>query len=529
MAVTTAASRLLDWRRVLIYTHRWLGIVGCAFFVTWFASGMVMMYARMPELTPAERLARSRPLDISTLRVALPEAASTTPRMPGRARIGMLGDRPVYRLFTGGERTAIFGDTGETLEGLTPDQVVGLARGFAPEHTSTIRYVEYLKEPDQWTLQDRASLPVHRVSLGDAADTDFYISDRTGEPIMKTTRSARQWAYAGAIPHWIYFTPLRRHASWWAQLIIWLSIAGCLMCLSGLVWGVWRYSPIARYRLKRVQSHSPYDGMMKWHHYAGLIFGLTTFTWTFSGLLSMDPWDWSPGHSPTLEQRDAVAGGPLRLDLLTAERLRAGFNVLSSSVAVKEMEVVQFRGEPYLLAYQPPSPTDDRLLTSSDVVAFRSFGSTLEHRIVSVAAPERGAFSRFEDQAMFAAASAAMPHAAVRESIWLDRYDSYYYDRHAGLPLPVLRVRYRDAADTSLYFDPGRGVVAQKEERLSRTERWLYHGLHSLDFPFLYYRRPAWDIIVIALSIGGIASTVTTVLPALRRLRRHWRRTRRLS
>jgi hypothetical protein len=60
-----------------------------------------------------------------------------------------------------------------------------------------------------------------------------------------------------------------------------------------------------------------------------------------------------------------------------------------------------------------------------------------------------------------------------------------------------------------------------KEERLSRLERWLYHGLHSLDFPFLYYRRPLWDIVLIVLSIGGIVSSATTVLPAWRRLRGH--------
>ena len=36
-------------------------------------------------------------------------------------------------------------------------------------------------------------------------------------------------------------------------------------------------------------------------------------------------------------------------------------------------------------------------------------------------------------------------------------------------------------------------------ERASRWNRWLYHGFHSLDFPFLYYKRPLWDIVVILL------------------------------
>ena len=59
-----------------------------------------------------------------------------------------------------------------------------------------------------------------------------------------------------------------------------------------------------------------------------------------------------------------------------------------------------------------------------------------------------------------------------------------------------------------------------------RLERWLYHGLHSLDFPFLYYQRPLWDVVLIALSIGGIVSTVTIALPAWRRIRRNVRASR---
>jgi hypothetical protein len=54
--------------------------------------------------------------------------------------------------------------------------------------------------------------------------------------------------------------------------------------------------------------------------------------------------------------------------------------------------------------------------------------------------------------------------------------------------------------------------------------RWLYKGLHDLDFPFLYYRRPLWDIVIVILSLGGIAVSVTSALPAWRRLARHARR-----
>ena len=75
-------------------------------------------------------------------------------------------------------------------------------------------------------------------------------------------------------------------------------------------------------------------------------------------------------------------------------------------------------------------------------------------------------------------------------------------------------------ARTWLYVDPQHGQIVLKEERLARANRWLYHSLHSLDFPVLYNRRPAWDIVVIVLSLGGIAVSITTLWPAWRPLRR---------
>jgi hypothetical protein len=57
-----------------------------------------------------------------------------------------------------------------------------------------------------------------------------------------------------------------------------------------------------------------------------------------------------------------------------------------------------------------------------------------------------------------------------------------------------------------------------------RWNRWLYHGLHNLDFPIWYYRRPLWDIGMILLSVGGLVLSATTLLPSWRRLVRHVRR-----
>jgi len=87
---------------------------------------------------------------------------------------------------------------------------------------------------------------------------------------------------------------------------------------------------------------------------------------------------------------------------------------------------------------------------------------------------------------------------------------------------PLLGLAVQTADCTPLLFvDPTRGAVVQRSESITRLRRWLYQGLHSLDFPFLYYKRPLWDIVVIVLSLGGLALSVTTLTPALRRLLRH--------
>src|SRR5262245_28203794 len=134
-----------DWRRWLVYTHRWLGIAGGVLFVAWFFSGVVMMYARMPGLANEERLARATPLALAAATVSPLEAAraaNIVDEDPGsqaaltrpgtettaqkraaeisveRVKVGMLGNRPVYRFGTGRNETMVFADTAAVVEPL---------------------------------------------------------------------------------------------------------------------------------------------------------------------------------------------------------------------------------------------------------------------------------------------------------------------------------------------------------------------------------------------------------------------------
>jgi hypothetical protein len=512
---------IFDWRKVLAYTHRWLGIAGCVLFVAWFASGIVMMYVRMPGMTNEERLARAPRLDLAAVALAPVEAAEAAGVRADRVQVGMLQGRPVYRFGGGRGQSIVFADDGTLFEGLNEQDAIDVARRYAPPQAA-LQLAAYLTEPDQWTLQARAQLPMFRFALDDAEATHLYVSAVTGDVVLRTTRQERFWGYLGPVTHWLYFTPLRRNGPVWTQVVIWSSLAGCVMCATGLLWGLWRYSPRRRFRLKRVPSVSPYVGWMKWHHVSGLIFGVLSLTWVYSGLLSMSPFDWFRSPPASRTEREASTGGPLRVELLTVDSMRAAVAAVEPSFPVRELDTLQFRGEPFWVAHRAPADADVALWMHEGLLP-RAPRPRLEHRYVSAAHPERGAITTFGEEAMTEVAADAMPGTTVVDSVWLRDYDGYYYDPRGSRPLPVLRVRYADTNGTWLYLDPERGGVVQRSTHVSRVRRWLYQGLHSLDFPALYFRRPLWDALVIVLSIGGTILSFTTALPAVRRLRRHAR------
>ena len=62
-------------------------------------------------------------------------------------------------------------------------------------------------------------------------------------------------------------------------------------------------------------------------------------------------------------------------------------------------------------------------------------------------------------------------------------------------------------------------VLAQVH-RLNRVERWLYNGLHSLDFAFWYDQRPLWDIGMIVLLARRPRVERHRLLFGIKRLRR---------
>ncbi len=505
-------GRLWGW---LIRAHRYLGVGFCALFVLWFASGIVLVYRRMPSLGTAERLAALTPL--ATDRIRVPPAAAwrgVGRGWPSRVRIAMLLARPVYRFLDHGTWVAAYADDGSPVGAV--DSVVALAVGGALAPRATVRYRDLAAEPDQWTLSTvlRRQGPLHRLTVDDGRGTSLYVTRSTGEAVMRTDRWSRWWGYSGAVVHWLFFTPLRMRTSLWSALVIYGSLVGGVLCLSGLVVGVYRLRIRRRYRGGRL---SPHHGWLRWHHFAGLIFGLVTFTWVFSGMLSMSPWDWSPGSTPTDSDVRAVAGGDLDLSRVTIGLSEAA-RTLGGEGQLKELEIFPFMGRPYFRWIQPPAAEPPGQWANTDLPAYLDGAPTWRSLVLPAdrgGERPRAGFGRGD---LEMAARAAMPGHAVRESTWLNQFDRYYYPGHlGGLSLPVLRTTFEDG--TWLYLDPRTGAPVLHHTARSRAERWLYHGLHSLDFPGLYQRRPLWDLVVVLGSLGGLLVSATAVAIGWRRVR----------
>ncbi len=507
--------KLLNWRAALIYTHRWLGILLGLLFTVWFVSGVAFMYWGMPRLDPGERLDRQLPVNLESATHSPAQAAARHGIRPTSLEITMRGDRPVYQF---GQRT-VYADSGELLqiEPVSADMAVNIVRAWLPGHASTIRYDRYLEDSDQWTLQtaQRRHMPVHRIAVGDSRNTHYYVAERTGELIMRTDRPGRFKGYVSGVLHWVYFTPLRRNGQLWNQFIIWSSFVGALMCVTGLAIGVWRLSLNARYGRRRGQpSRSPYSGLMRWHHYFGLAFGLIAFTWVLSGAFSVNPYGMFSGSGLTQTQREVISGGAFDISGMSLEALQAAAAVLVADTGAKEMTMRQFQGELYLTGSRPASVIDP----------WPAGERPLRH-MVALADPQRGSFTSHSAQQMERIANHIMTDVPVRDHKWLQDYDNYYRSRDGSRPLPVLRVRFDDDQATWLYLVPQTGDVLLQHRR-SRAQRWLYSALHNLDIPWLYNRRPLWDIVVILLSIGGVIVSASTLWPGLKRLIRHMRRLR---
>jgi hypothetical protein len=473
-------------RRWLYIGHRWIGIGTCLLFAMWFISGLVMMYVAFPGLTDRERLAALP--EIAWGQVALsPDAALSAAgatRFPRDLRLAMLAGEPVYRI-TGwnGQRQAISARDGHAITGITPQQALAVAAQHPASHAPQF---EDTVDRDQWSVSARYDSwrPLYLIALGDDAGTALYVSSRSGEIVLDTTRPERVWNWLGSIPHWIYPTVLRTDGALWRSVVLWISGICMFVAMSGIWIG------ILRVRLKRRHvggSISPYRGWMAWHHITGFFSGVFVLTWIFSGWMSLDPGRYFAGSRTTEAALQRYAGHD-------PPTIAAAVPTPPDSHAV-EARFVWLDGQPEILL-----AARDGRQTMADPVTGGVAGLSLDR--------------------IGHAAAGLVPDARVVHRKILTQYDAYWYAHHDDRELPVLRIVFDDAANTWFHISPVTGDIVGRSDNTRRGYRWVFNALHSLDFHVLIMHRPAWDIVVWLLSMAGIVVSVSGVVIGWRYLKR---------
>jgi hypothetical protein len=457
----------------------------------WCLSGVVMMYVPYPRLTEEQRMAGLVPLDWrGCCKFGVQDGAPISDDARVSAfQVEMLGEQPVLRAtFEGSGRRLFDLRSGAAIESVSDAQALLAAAELAESMGIGHKPVPLgLILRDQWTVAyNRGERPIHPFAFDDAENTVVYVSSTSGKVLQVTQSSRRFWNWLGAVPHWLYPTALRQHTAVWAQIVIWTSVVGTFLTVTGLYLGI--------KELRRRQNgklSSPHRGLMYWHHVPGLVFGVLVLSWTISGLLSMNPWG-----------------------MMETERVGEDIETLSGK-APKWSEVRQ-------LISAVVSGAPDRVVSLNSA----SFGGQL-FAIMSTDSGERrrvdvtDAHMPLAKKEWDAAAARLQPDGAPASWSLLETEDAYHYGTRGQSPvLPVVRVVTGGDRPVRYYLDAVSGRLVNKVDSGGKAFRWWHSGLHTLDFSSV--TRNAWfrNALMLPLLLGAAFVCATGTWLGIRRLTR---------
>ncbi|MCM1218392.1 MAG: PepSY domain-containing protein [Lachnospiraceae bacterium] len=478
--------------------HKFLGIPLSLVFVIWFLSGIVMVFTsdfpRAPRIDPAATPLKGDILLLDSL-VASSLNAEDTPNS-----IIFSGRKDKILVTINSKDTCVVLDaiTGEPYEAenLTPTDV---AKMYCD---APISRIDTLEKVDQWIPFERyeKSMPIYKFYYGNPQQTQLYVTS-SNEFIQITDKSHRIKAWFSTIPHWIYFTALRKHQKAWTETVIWAALLGCLMCVAGIIVAIidwWHHA-------RRAGLFSiPYrKRLWRWHFILGILFGWCCITFAFSGYMSMAPlpkflikermsvYDSKAesaqceGRKPRFRREGHNTMAPIENYSLSPA------DIIASSDSVIKISLKSWNGYPYYTVTYPSS-TRNIDATHKDMRDF----------VLTTDLVARSVVKKFPD---------TNPILTIVEG-----YDSEYYPRKGRtLPLPGIKVEYQgDELNTVEYYDPN-GLGVRFYDDNSRLHDMLYGKLHRLSFKILTDYSWLWYTVMLLLLLGGTSLSVTGMVMAV--------------
>ena len=434
-----------------------------------------MLYVPFPSLTETERLARLRPMAWEAVAVSPDEALAQLgeTRMPRSLDLEMRGDEPVYRMSScDGRRITLSARTGAPagpVDAEAARRLTGAGPGASVEEVAR----------DQWTVTARYDplRPFHKVALNDAAGTELYVSQGTGEIVLDTTRFERGWNWVGAVTHWVYLTPLRARAE---------SVArrGALDLRHRRLHGAHRPRP-------RDLAPAPEPALhARTRHALSRDGALAPFRRAYR----RDRAHHLHPQRLALDEPEPLVHLP-RADRRPARGLCRGGQPCRPHD--REPTRVGRRCAP-----RPASRADRRTLGHDGARPHRQTGD----RRRTLNRPDRGGGgSRDGGCAGWRASIAWNPTTSTGRRSRAGRSPSCA----CALPIP---------SATWLHVDPRSGEILNRLDRSGRVNRWLFTALHRLDLPVLVGHPPARDAAQWLLNLLAGALVITGLVIGCRRI-----------
>ncbi len=467
----------------LVWLHRWTGVAFCLMFAVWFASGLVLAFVPFPSLSPQQRWSAAERIDLSRLTVA-PAQALRSVRDATALRLVSIGGRPSYVVGSTTATVAVDGIDGQVRGVLSPEVAGAIAAAFGH---AAVRRLDGPLDYDQWSVHQKFDpwRPLYRAALQDDLGTVLYVSARTGEVVQRTRASERAWNWVGSVPHWLYFTQLRRSFTAWDRTVWWLALAALCSASSGTVLGVYR-------TWQRAHSPKPawsgFRGWLRWHHGLGLIAAVFVLGWIFSGWLSMDHGRLFSKGIPDPAQVARYAGAPLPTVLAGVDA--GAVRCLSGATLI---EFTAVGGRPVAVGRGSAGPS------------------------VSDGMPGHITGTRLSPDAIRRAAARA----------WMLDHDPMppdsaeaLYRQADGIATDALRLTVASPGRTALYFDPASGTPLLALDASRRTYAWVYLAIHTTNFPLLQSHPVIRRIAQLGPLLLGLAFSLTGVVLGARRLMR---------
>ena len=461
--------------------HRWTGIVfGLAAFLA-FVSGLALHWHTYVFPTESEVVrGYGAPLSAAELGDALKVPASR------QATLRHLNDRLVWEIEPtgGGALVLLDARTGAPIRAVSDSEASQIAARIGGDDRGAQTHL--IAAHDHFYWLGKPPLPAYRVSFHEPRRLDVYVARATGNVTAVVGWRERITDILGEKTHYLKIGPLRTVTT--PRFIIMGVLATAVLtgAISGLLYGI----PQLFRRLSHTQRWGPW--LRSIHNVVGAAVGLFIVMWGTSSYLML----WYPTMDPGAEERGRVSGEPL---------VGAEFRALPrAAVAAARAPVFALRAT--------------RLLDRPVYAAIHGDGGAtlIDGRSGAVLSPVSDSLVRAIVDRYLGS------RAPVRRITYLSGYDEYYHATLDGRgysfdgnlrPLPVYRVDLEGGTDPSpLYIRADRGELVGRVGADYRAFRWLGSGVHDLNFPALFQRRPRlWNVAIVVPVLMGMLASATGV------------------